>query len=51
MRSITELAGGLRPLDAELNLPPELHSLLLRRRIAELSMDGSYEVAGSKLRR
>ncbi len=42
-------SGGLRPLDAELNLPPELYSLLLRRRVAELSMDGSFEAAGDKL--
>jgi len=41
--------GGLRPLDAELNLPPELYSLLLRRRVAELSLDGSFEAAGAKL--
>ena len=42
-------SGGLRPLDADLNLPPELYSLLLRRRVATLSMDGSFEAAGDKL--
>jgi hypothetical protein len=42
-------SGGLCPLDAELNLPSELYSLTLRRRAAELAMDGSFEAAGAKL--
>lgn len=41
--------GGLRPLDAELNLPGDIYSLGLRRRVAELAIDGSFDSAGSKL--
>lgn len=42
-------AGGLRPLDAELNLPSDRYSLGLRRRSVELVLDGSFDAAGSKL--
>jgi len=42
-------SGGLRPLDAELNLPADLFSFGLRRRTALLSMDGSFDSALDKL--
>jgi len=44
-----EASGGLRPLDAELNLPHELYSLGLRRSASILAMDLSYDSAIDKL--
>lgn len=41
--------GGLRPLDAELNLPVDSYSFGLRRRAASLAMDVSFDSAVSKL--
>jgi len=42
-------SGGLRPLDAELNLPTDRFSFGLRRRAALLAMDGSFDSALGKL--
>lgn len=42
---------SLRPLDGHLNLPAELHSHLVRRRVAEESSRGSYDEAVETLRR
>ncbi|MFT5586209.1 MAG: hypothetical protein ACI9VR_003806 [Cognaticolwellia sp.] len=42
-------SGGLRPLDAELNLPPESYSLGLRRRAAVVALDSSYDTTVSRL--
>jgi len=39
----TEGAASLHPLDAELNLPPELYSLEVRRRGAEEAAKSSFE--------
>lgn len=44
-----EAKGGLRPLDAELNLPVETYSLGLRRRTAVLAMDASYDSTVDKV--
>lgn len=44
-----EAKGGLRPLDAELNLPVETYSLGLRRRTAVQAMDVSYDSTVSKV--
>jgi len=41
--------GGLRPLDAELNLPVESYSLGLRRRVAGLAMDVSFDSTVAKV--
>ena len=43
------VSGGLRPLDAELNLPDELYSLGLRRSASLFAMDLSYDSANDKL--
>ena len=45
------VAGGLRPLDAELNLPDELYSLGMRRRAIDLVVTQSYESANDQLRK
>ena len=44
-----EAAGGLRPLDVELNLPDDIYSLGLRRRAADFAMDMSFDTALAKL--
>jgi len=44
-------AGGLRPLDVELNLPDELYSLGMRRRAIDLVVTQSYESANEQLRK
>ena len=44
-----EASGGLRPLDAELNLPEESYSLGLRRSCCTFAMDLSYDAALDKL--
>lgn len=44
-----EAMGGLRPLDAELNLPVERYSLGLRRRVAVLAMDVSFDSTVSRV--
>ncbi len=44
-----EAKGGLRPLDAELNLPVETYSLGLRRRTAVQAMDVSYDSTVDKV--
>lgn len=44
-----EASGGLRPLDAELNLPEESYSLGLRRLCCTFGMDLSYDAALDKL--
>lgn len=44
-----EANGGLRPLDAELNLPRDLYSLGVRYRAAIMAMDMSFEAAQTKL--
>jgi hypothetical protein len=41
--------GGLAPLDAELNLPPERASLSVQRRLAEDVAKGSYDEAVAAL--
>ena len=40
--------GGLRPLDAELNLPADMYSFGLRKRAAMLAMDVSYDSSTAK---
>jgi len=40
--------GGLRPLDAELNLPADMFSFGLRKRAAMLAMDVSYDSSIAK---
>lgn len=42
---------SLHPLDAELNLPAELYSLEVRRRVAEEAARGSFDEAVQTLRR
>jgi len=42
-------SGGLRPLDAELNLPPELYSFGLRRRAAIVALDSSFDTTVRRL--
>ncbi len=42
-------SGGLRPLDAELNLPEESYSLGVRRMCCTFAMDLSYDAALAKL--
>jgi hypothetical protein len=44
-----EAAGGLRPLEAELNLPGEVYSLGVRHRAATMAMDVSFDSAQEKL--
>lgn len=44
-----EASGGLRPLDAELNLPDGHYSFGLQYRVADLAMDLSFETAQEKL--
>lgn len=44
-----EASGGLRPLDAELNLPEESYSLGLRRLCCTFGMDLSYDAGLDKL--
>jgi hypothetical protein len=44
-----EAKGGLRPLDAELNLPVESYSLGLRRRVAVMAMDVSFDSTVAKV--
>ena len=44
-----DASGGLRPLDAELNLPEELYSMGLRRSACTLAMDVSFDSANEKL--
>lgn len=46
-----QAAGGLRPLDAELNLPAGLFSFGLRLAACMLVLDVSFDSAGEKLRR
>ena len=43
--------GGLRPLDAELNLPPGKHSQGVARAVAWGVAQGSYETAVADIRR
>lgn len=43
------VSGGLRPLDAELNLPPESYSFGLRRRAAVVGLDSSFETTVRRL--
>jgi hypothetical protein len=40
--------GGLRPLDAELSLPPESYSFGVRRRAAVVALDSSYDTTVSR---
>ncbi len=40
---------SLHPLDAELNLPPELYSHELRRRVAKAAAEGSFEKVVAEL--
>lgn len=47
--TLTGTPGGLRPIDAELNLPTGLYSLEIQRRVADFSMDLSFETAQDKL--
>lgn len=42
-------AGGLRPLDVELNLPEQLYSMSLGRLAADFAMDMSFETAMAKV--
>ena len=42
-------SGGLRPLDVELNLPPEVYSFGLRRRAAVVALDSSFDTTVSRL--
>ena len=44
-----DVSSGLRPLDAELNLPTELYSLGLRRAASIMAMDVSFDSANEKL--
>jgi len=45
-----EGVASLHPLDAELNLPPELYSLEVRRRVADEAAKSSFEEAVQTLR-
>jgi hypothetical protein len=45
-----EGVASLHPLDAELNLPPELYSLEVRRRVAEEAAKSSFDEAVQALR-
>ena len=47
--SLKGVAGGLQPLDAELNLPEESYSLGLRRRVVSEVIDVSFAVAVDKI--
>lgn len=42
-------SGGLRPLDVELNLPPELYSFGLRRRASTVALDSSFDTTVCRL--
>jgi hypothetical protein len=42
---------GLHPMDAALNLPPELYSLAVRREAAEAAAQGSFDEATAALRK
>lgn len=44
------VSGGLRPLDAELNLPDELYSLGVRRQVVDLVVTQSFDASVDKLR-
>jgi len=44
-----DVSSGLRPLDAELNLPKESYSLGLRRAASIMAMDVSFDSAYAKL--